>query len=543
MIAGRDEAWTTSRQMIILPGDDESSYHRDDSRDALTVDEMLSLHVGGVGRAQVRHFMLASVAWVPAAFLTLMSVFTERNPAWRCTSISPDGCGDNDICDLRDDEWEWVSKPASIVSEWNLICDEQWKVSASDSMFFLGFFFGAGMFGQLSDISGRRTGMYTSLCVGGFGAAISAATFDFWEYFFARFIIGFGVGGIGVSSFVLSTEPLGVDWRGVFGIATQYWWAVGICLNSGLAALVTEWRALTFLNVALKLAYCLGSAPFLHESPRWLLIAGKQDKALKVLTAMAKGNGQEIPADGLPPLKQSSSTSGGSTVSIRALFPYPVLRLRLFAMSFIFVANSMVYYGLSLNVGALGGSIYWNNFLSGLVDMSSYAFAQVFVDVVGRNRTLKFCLGLAGVGCLVSGFATGAAKTGVALTGRFGIAASFDIIFLYTAELFPTVVRSAAVGICSTVARLGGIAAPQIILLQSITPSFPFLIFGSTAIAAYFTATLLPETKGVVLAETLAGAARQAEMGANTRFYQLDAGDFEEDEETLPQGSQQNEHI
>ena len=83
MIAGRDEAWTTSRQMIILPGDDESSYHRDDSRDALTVDEMLSLHVGGVGRAQVRHFMLASLAWVPAAFLTLMSVFTERNPAWR----------------------------------------------------------------------------------------------------------------------------------------------------------------------------------------------------------------------------------------------------------------------------------------------------------------------------------------------------------------------------------------------------------------------------------------------------------------------------
>ena len=124
-------------------------------------------------------------------------------------------------------------------------------------------------------------------------------------------------------------------------------------------------------------------------------------------------------------------------MSIRALFPYPVLRLRLFAMSFIFVANSMVYYGLSLNVGALGGSIYWNNFLSGLVDMSSYAFAQVFVDVVGRNRTLKFCLGLAGVGCLVSGFATGAAKTGVALTGRFGISCVLRHHFSVHSRIIP----------------------------------------------------------------------------------------------------------
>lgn len=62
----------------------------------------------------------------------------------------------------------------------------------------------------------------------------------------------------------------------------------------------------------------------------------------------------------------------------------------------------------------------------------------------------------------------GAAQTAVALVGRFGIAASFNMIFLYTTELFPTIVRSAALGSCSLVARLGGIAAPQIILFRRV---------------------------------------------------------------------------
>ena len=94
----------------------------------------------------------------------------------------------------------------------------------------------------------------------------------------------------------------------------------------------------------------------LKESPRWLLISGKPDKALQVLTSMARENGQNIPDEGLPPLKrQATGSAGGGTASIGAVFPYPALRTRLFAMGFIFLANSMVYYGLSLNVGSLGG--------------------------------------------------------------------------------------------------------------------------------------------------------------------------------------------
>ena len=50
----------------------------------------------------------------------------------------------------------------------------------------------------------------------------------------------------------------------------------------------------------------------------------------------------------------------------------------------------------------------------------------------------------------------------VTLLGKFGAAASFSIVYLYTAELYPTVVRSTAIGLCSMMARIGGILAPQV---------------------------------------------------------------------------------
>jgi len=507
--------------------DDSPQPSRDDG---LTVEELISLHVGDLGRAQLRHFVLSSLAWMPTVFMTLMSVFTERDPAWRC--LTPDGCAGGDNCSLERDEWEWVSKSASIRSEWNLICGDAWKVSAADSMFFAGFFFGAGMVGQLADFRGRKPAMYLSLVVGGFGSALSASVSSFGPYFWSKFIIGFGCGGVGVASFVLSIEPIGAKWRSRLGIATQYWWASGIVVMSLIAMGITEWRAYTVFVIVSVALYCVVSAPLLNESPKWLLIAGKPEKALEVLTALAKGNGQVIPPRGLPRLKRPTVSSVGST-SIAAVLAYPALRTRLFAMCFIFFVNSAVYYGLSLNVGSLGGSIYLNNILSALVEMVSYAFAQVSVEEVGRKRTLMFLLSVAGFGCLVSGFSTGGGQTAVALLGRFGIAASFNMIFLYTTEIFPTVVRSAALGTCSLVARLGGIAAPQIIILQTWSPSLPFIVFGGASAAACFATTYLAETKGVVMQDTLEGAARQAQASSSSNFYQLSAEDFEEDEETL----------
>ena len=57
---------------------------------------------------------------------------------------------------------------------------------------------------------------------------------------------------------------------------------------------------------------------------------------------------------------------------------------------------------------------------------------------------------------------------GLAMFGKLCITASYAIIYVLTAEIFPTVVRNVGVGSSSMVARIGGALAPFINLLVSV---------------------------------------------------------------------------
>nr|XP_053652868.1 organic cation transporter protein-like [Cherax quadricarinatus] len=91
----------------------------------------------------------------------------------------------------------------------------------------------------------------------------------------------------------------------------------------------------------------------------------------------------------------------------------------------------------------------------------------------------------------------------VSLLGKFGITAAFSIVYIYSAEIFPTEYRSVAVGTCSMCACLGGILAPFIASLADIYKPLPLLTLGVLSLVSGCLTVFLPETLGCELPQTL----------------------------------------
>lgn len=51
------------------------------------------------------------------------------------------------------------------------------------------------------------------------------------------------------------------------------------------------------------------------------------------------------------------------------------------------------------------------------------------------------------------------------MTGKFGFTMAFGIVYIFTAEVYPTVLRNVGMGMCSSAARIGSITAPYVIYL------------------------------------------------------------------------------
>ncbi|GFT45234.1 organic cation transporter protein, partial [Nephila pilipes] len=90
------------------------------------------------------------------------------------------------------------------------------------------------------------------------------------------------------------------------------------------------------------------------------------------------------------------------------------------------------------------------------------------------------------------------------MSGKFFNSASFDTVYIYTAEIFPTVVRNVAVGSSSTWARIGALVAPFIRQVADVTHhSVPMAVPGGLSIISGLLMLLLPETLGKKVPDTL----------------------------------------
>ncbi|KAJ0984450.1 hypothetical protein J5N97_002806 [Dioscorea zingiberensis] len=469
------------------------------------VDEMLRRYAGEFGPWQLRHFMLTSIAWALNAFHTIVVVFTDHQPAWRCSSTG--GACPATMCALPPGSWEWAGgRRTSTVAEWGLVCKAKYKVGMAQSAFFAGSMLGAGIFGHLSDSFLGRKGTLTLVCAmnATFGFLTSLSP-SLYIYAFLRFLTGLSTGGVGLSAFVLTTEPIGPAKRGTIATSTFYFFSIGTILLSIFSLYFHHsWRSLYIFSSLPSLLFLLLILPFISESPRWYLVRQKTSNAMKVMQKIAKSNGKHIPDGVSLTLDGDISTKSSSILDV---LRNPVTRARLLLLITINLLNSIAYYGLILNVMNVKTNIYLNVMLNGVAEMPAYVLTAAALKWYGRKPLTVGTMVFSGVCCGVGSLMEGDGWMGIVrmVCGVLGVFAStmgFDLVFVYTAELFPTVVRNAAVGSVTQGGQTGAVVAPLVVAMGG---RWAFLVFAVCEVVGGVMALYLPETLNQPLYDTMVG--------------------------------------
>lgn len=365
------------------------------------------------------------------------------------------------------------------------------------TLFFLGMFVGAFVFGRVADRIGRRGVLLLTVVADAlFGlASVFAPSFEF--LLMLRFLTGVAVGGTLPVDYAMMAEFLPAKNRGRWLVILEGFWAVGtivVALTAWLAAsygAAAPWRWI-FLIAALPALIGIFLRFWVPESPMYLLKSGQPDKARTVVNRVLKANGAE-------PLSADTdlvlvTAPEGAPPSIFA----PSLMRRTLGIMAVWFLVSLSYYGVFVwvpgwlaNEGMGWVRGYGFLVLLAVAQIPGYALAAYGVERWGRRPTLMGFLILSAIACFLFTLSLNPTLIAISLViMSFALLGCWGALYAFTPELYPTNLRGTGMGTASAVARLGGIFAPTL-LTFAFAKGFGFAIGVFAALLALAALALL----------------------------------------------------
>ncbi|NXR20699.1 S226A protein, partial [Cinclus mexicanus] len=394
--------------------------------------------------------------------------------------------------------------------QWDLVCGYRQLRQMAQSIYMAGVLVGALVLGGLSDRFGRKAMLMWSYLQLGVMGTCTAFSPNYASYCVFRFAGGMALSGFGLSIACLVVEWIPTPYRAITVAITGFAYTLGQIILAGVAYAVPRWRWLQ-LSVSLPFFVFLFYSWWLAESARWLVLSGKAERAVKVLQRVAtfnnrKEEGEKITVEMLKSNMKEELAALKSSYTVSDLVRTPVIRHIFFCLSIVWFSISFSYYGLAMDLQNFGVSIYLIQVIFGAVDFPAKVVVTVSLSYVGRRLSLMVALFLAGLVIVANIFVPTelqTVRTALAVIGKGCLSASFNCVFLYTTELYPTPIRQTGLGFGSTMARVGGIVAPLVKMMDEYYPFLPPAVYGVAPVVAAVAAAFLPETLNAPLPDTI----------------------------------------
>jgi MFS family permease len=386
------------------------------------------------------------------------------------------------------------------------------QVGATATFYLAGAVVGALIFGYGTDRLGRKKLFFITVAVYLIATGLSAFSWSFASYAFFRALTGAGIGGeyAAVNSAIDELIPARVRGRVDLTINGSYW--AGAALGSAATLVLLNprwvpvwlgWRCAFGIGAVLGLVVIFFRR-WIPESPRWLMIHGRNQEAEKIVgeveARIVESNTAGITDPGYsdaPPTRIRTRTHTPwreiwnaiiHEHRRRSVLGFVLMLTQAFFYNAIFFTYALVlmrFYSVpAKNVGAYLLPFALGNMLGPL-------FLGHLFDTVGRKPMITATYGLAGVLLALTGWLfhagmlTAQTQT-LAWTLIFFIAsAAASSAYLTVSEIFPLEIRAVAIALFYAIGTLaGGVGAPLLFGWIIGTGSSTALFMGYLAAAA-----------------------------------------------------------
>nr|XP_011427430.3 organic cation transporter protein [Crassostrea gigas] len=424
-----------------------------------------------------------------------------------------------------------LDKEKTIVTEFDLVCDNSNLAEFLQTLVMAGQLVGAVCASSLSDRVGRKTvHLCSNLLTLIFGISVAFAP-NYTTLAILKFILGVLQQGMVMSAAVFTVELFPEKTRYLSKLTGSFMFTTGLVLMSAIAYLLRSypWR---YLQITLSCFSLLSLIQYWvqDESLKWLIANGKTKEIKRILRKVSKWNkldygelfanvnqkmnvsNMEKPLNAELQLRNNKTAISVEKYSILTILQNRSLLWITLLMGFVWITNTLTYFGLLLTATSLAGNHFLNFFLSACVEYISFILEFFMLYRFGRRTALMFFHCITGtslaLATLLNYFSDGD-ETLILLSviatfaGKMSVTGSFSTLFLFTPELYPTNLRNVGIGICSTFSRIGAMISPFVGILASHIPWAPGTIFVSMCFIVIIIALYLPETREMDLLQTL----------------------------------------
>ncbi|KAF9599523.1 hypothetical protein IFM89_038743 [Coptis chinensis] len=205
-------------------------------------------------------------------------------------------------------------------------------------------------------------------------------------------------------------------------------------------------------------------------------------------------------------LYQSIKRRGTSTYTLESRF-YGVrggLFGRLSSVMIVGFGTGMVYYGMPLGLGNLNFNLYLSVTLNALSELPASLITFFLIGKMNRRSAILVFTVVSGVCSIMCVLVVPKElQIGVELVSFFSACTAFNVLLIYTLELFPTCIRNSALSMVRQAVVFGGVFAPMLAAAGRVNSFLSYGVFGLVIGCCGFFVISLPETRGGCFCDTM----------------------------------------